>query len=62
MVMLGDTLAYKFSQIYYTPMYFINGFSWKLKAFESNKTKSEKEVIKQIIETKQLSLFSYDLK
>lgn len=61
-VMLGDTLAYKFSQIYYTPMYFINGFSWKLKEFESNKTKSEKEVIKQIIETKQLSLFSYDLK
>ena len=52
-VMLGDTLAYKFSQIYYTPMYFINGFSWKLKEFES---------IKQIIETKQLSLFSYDLK
>ena len=61
-VMLGDTLAYKFSQIYYTPMYFINGFSWKLKEFESNKTKSEKEAIKQIIETKQLSLFSYDLK
>ena len=61
-VMLGDTLAYKFSQIYYTPMYFINGFSWKLKEFESNKTKSEKEVFKQIIETKQLSLFSYDLK
>lgn len=27
-VMLGDTLAYKFSQIYYTPMYFINGFSY----------------------------------
>ncbi len=33
-----------------------------LKEFECTKTKSEKEVIKQIIETKQLSLFSYDLK
>lgn len=56
-VMLGDTLAYKFSQIIYTPMYFINGFSWRLKEFEQSETKSEQEVIKQIVETKQLSLF-----
>ena len=32
-----------------------------LKEFECTKTKSEKEVIKQIIKTKQL-LFWYDLK
>ncbi|MEE3350194.1 MAG: N-6 DNA methylase [Candidatus Gastranaerophilaceae bacterium] len=28
-VMLGDTLAYKFSQMIYTPMYFINPFIYK---------------------------------
>lgn len=56
-LMLGDTLAYKFSQIIYTPMYFINGFSWQLKEFEQNKTQSEREIIKEVIEIKQLSLF-----
>ena len=56
-VMLGDTLAYKFSQIIYTPMYFINGFSWRLKEIERAKTKSEQEIIQEIVEIKQLSLF-----
>ena len=56
-LMLGDTLAYKFSQIIYTPMYFINGFSWQLKEFEQNKTQSEREIIKEVVEIKQLSLF-----
>ncbi len=56
-VMLGDTLAYKFSQIIYTPMYFINGFSWRLKEVEKTKIKSEKETIKKVEEIKQLTLF-----
>lgn len=56
-VMLGDTLAYKFSQIIYTPMYFINGFSRQLKKYIQVETKSEQEVIKQVVELKQLRLF-----
>ncbi len=57
-VMLGDTLAYKFSQIIYTPMYFINGFSWRLKEIEHHKIKTEQEVIKEVVEMKQLMLFN----
>lgn len=30
-VMQGDSLAWKFQQILYTPFYFVNGFHWKLK-------------------------------
>ena len=56
-VLLGDTIAYKFSKMLYTPMYFINGFSWKLKEKEQSETKSEQEVIKEIVEMKQLTLF-----
>ena len=56
-VLLGDTIAYKFSKMLYTPMYFINGFSWKLKEKEQSETMSEQEVIKEIVEMKQLSLF-----
>ena len=56
-VMLGDTLAYKFSQIICTPMYFINNFSWRLKEAEKTKTNSEKEIIKKVEEIKQLTLF-----
>ena len=55
-VMLGDTLAYEFSQIIYTPMYFINGFSWRLKEYKKTQTNIQK-VIKQIEEVKQLNLF-----
>ena len=56
-VLLGDTIAYKFSKMLYTPMYFINGFSWKLKEKEQPETMSEQEVIKEVVEMKQLSLF-----
>ena len=56
-VLLGDTIAYKFSKMLYTPMYFINGFSWKFKAKEQTTTKSEQEIIKEVVEMKQLSLF-----
>ena len=56
-VLLGDTIAYKFSKMLYTPMYFINGFSLKLKEKEQFETKSEQEVIKEIVEMKQLTLF-----
>ena len=56
-VILGDTLAYKFSKVLYTPMYFINGFSWRMKNYEQAETKSEKEIIEKTIELKQLSLF-----
>lgn len=59
-VLLGDTIAYKFSKLLYTPMYFINGFSWKLKEKEQAEIKSEQEVIKEVVEMKQLSLFWYD--
>ena len=38
-VMLGDTLAWKIQKVLYTPMYFINGFYWKLKT----KTEEVKE-------------------
>lgn len=30
-VMLGDSLAWKFSKVLYTPFYFVNRFEWKLK-------------------------------
>ena len=56
-VILGDTLAYKFSQIIYTPMCFINGFSWNLKEHEQAQTKTEQEIIKEVVEMKQLTLF-----
>lgn len=32
-VMLGDSLAWKFSKVLYTPFYFVNGFEWKLKQY-----------------------------
>ena len=57
-VILGDTLAYKFNQIIYTPMYFINGFSWKLKMYE-NKPKQNIQVMNNTETTipTQLTLF-----
>ena len=52
-VMLGDSLAWKFQRVLYTPLYFINGFEWKLKRMQ------EKTEIKPIVmETEQLKLFS----
>ena len=56
-VMLGDTLAWKFQRVLYTPLYFINGFSWRLKEFKKTKTKLEQELIKETVEVRQLSLF-----
>ena len=32
-VMLGDTLAWKFQKVLYTPFYFVNGFEYKLEQF-----------------------------
>ena len=52
-VMLGDTLAWKFSQMFYTPMYFINGFFYKLK----KQNKVPKTDTDSIITPTQLSLF-----
>ena len=52
-VMLGDTLAWKFSQMFYTPMYFINGFFYKLKK-QNNVPKTDTD---SIITPTQLSLF-----
>ena len=40
-VMLGDTLAYKFKQSIYTPMYFVNNFEYKLKRYEKQKEQSK---------------------
>ncbi len=53
-VMLGDSLAWKFSKVLYTPMYFINGFEWKLKQLEEN---SELKPAIKVIEPMQLNLF-----
>ena len=58
-VMLGDTLAYKFSKTIYTPMYFVNGFAWRLKETAQVKAQSEQEIIKSSIDIKQLNLFNY---
>ena len=58
-VMLGDSLAWKFQRVLYTPFYFVNGFELKLKQVQ------EKTEIKPIImKTEQLKLFSmqYDIK
>lgn len=54
-VMLGDSLAWKFSKILYTPFYFVNGFEWKLKRLEE---KSELKTAIKGIEPTQLNLFS----
>lgn len=53
-VMLGDSLAWKFQRVLYTPFYFVNGFEWKLKRMEKDKTKQ----ILKIEASTQLSLFS----
>jgi len=57
-VMLGDTLAWKFQKILYTPMYFINFFEYKLKRLE-DKPKQDISIVNnvQITMPTQLSLF-----
>ena len=49
--MLGDTLAWKFQKVLYTPFYFVNGFEYKLK----HQQQVQKKPV--IVEMKQLSLF-----
>lgn len=57
-VMLGDTLAWKFQKILYTPLYFINFFEYKLKKLE-DKPKQDISIVNniQITMPAQLSLF-----
>lgn len=50
-VKLGDTLAWKFQKVLYTPFYFVNGFEYKLK----HQQQVQKKPV--IVEMKQLSLF-----
>lgn len=50
-VMLGDTLAWKFQKVLYTPLYFVNGFEYKLK----HQQQEQKKPV--IVEMKQLNLF-----
>lgn len=39
-VMLGDTLAWKFQKVLYAPLYFVNGFEYKLKHQQQEQKKS----------------------
>ena len=55
-VMLGDSLAWKFSKILYTPFYFVNGFEWKLKRLQNNEQLKNQQPV-QIKTSTQLSLF-----
>lgn len=56
-VIQGDTLTLKFERVLYTPFYFINGFSWRLKEYKQAEIKSEQQIIKDVVEIKQLTLF-----
>ncbi len=55
-VMLGDSLAWKFSKMLYTPLYFVNGFEWKLKRLNNDDNKIPSQTTKEI-EPMQLNLF-----
>ncbi len=46
-VILGDTLSLKYQKILYTPMYFINGFYWKLR--KRTGENNQKEAINEVI-------------
>lgn len=54
-VILGDTLAYKFKKVVYTPFYYLNGFEWKLRQLKQNEDIKEIEVNSN--KTIQLKLF-----
>lgn len=56
-VILGDTISLNFQKVLYTPLYFINGFSYRLKNCEKTRNTSDKDVIKKVIEAKQISFF-----
>ena len=52
-IMLGDSLAWKFTKVLYTPFYFVDGFEWKLRQQNDRvKTQTVRE-----IEHIQLNLF-----
>ena len=51
-VMFGDSLAWKFSKVLYTPFYFVNGVEWKLK-----KINNKKGILQSIELNSQLKLF-----
>ena len=55
-VMLGDSLAWKFSKVLYTPIYFVNGLVWKLKRLKTTDKSLPIQTIKQV-EPMQLNLF-----
>ena len=52
-VVQGDSLSLKFQQVLYTPFYFINGVSYRLKEIEEEHIKQ----IQNIKENMQLKLF-----
>lgn len=56
-VMLGDSLAWKFSKVLYTPFYYLSGFEWKLKQGNSKELKEVKIRTNQETKVLQLSLF-----
>ena len=52
-VMHGDSLAWQFQQILYTPFYFVNGFQWKLKEhFTSYLNKNITNSINNLVQLK----------
>ena len=53
-VILGDTLAYKFKQSIYTPMYFTNNFEYKLKRYEKQKEQSKDNNNQQFKDLKEM--------
>lgn len=54
-VMLGDSLAWKFSKVLYTPFYFVNGFERKLKQIKIHINNNNIKYTK--LEDSQLKLF-----
>lgn len=54
-VMQGDSLAWKFQQVLYTPFYFVNGFHWKLK----KQNRQDNTQFKEQVPNKQLNLFNF---
>lgn len=56
-VMLGDSLAWKFSKVLYTPFYYLSGFERKLKQRNSKELKELKICTNQETKVLQLSLF-----
>lgn len=56
--MLGDTLAWKFQKVLYTPLYFVNGFEYKIESIINSKiSERNKNKTFKICNLEQLSLF-----